>query len=193
MNRQLQRPETPDIPDERLRSLRNYPRPVLKTSPAPLEDTKGQPTLPSAAADADHQLDFSPFYRKPRSRNATPLSHLDSSSQSSRSTAPSPTPTSESDPESGASSQPGRKSHETLDALLEASLPPDVDYSVRESDRFYGRPVSGSANPAVKPGAAGCPSSRPVHDDWRHMIPEVFKHQKKEKGFQVARPPRPPQ
>ncbi|KAF5131061.1 hypothetical protein E5D57_007410 [Metarhizium anisopliae] len=193
VNRQLQRPETPDIPDERLRSLRNYPRPVLKTSPAPLEDTKEQPTLPSAAADADLQLDFSPFYRKPRSRNATPLSHLDSSSQSSRSTAPSPTPTSESDPESGASSQPGRKSHETLDALLEASLPPDVDYSVRESDRFYGRPVSGSAIPALKPGAAGCPLSRPVHDDWRHMIPEVFKPQKKEKGFQVARPPRPPQ
>ncbi|KAG8422954.1 hypothetical protein J3459_009873 [Metarhizium acridum] len=189
MNRQRQRDETPDMPDERLRSLRNYPRPALKTSPAPLQDAKQAPALPPAATDADHQLDFSPFYRKPRSRNATPYSRPDSSRQSSRSTVPSPTPTNESDPEPGPYFQPERQSQETLDALLEASLPPDVDYSVRESDRFYGRPVSGSANPLVTPGAAG----RPIHQDWRQMIPEIFKHQKKEKGFQVVRPPRPPQ
>ncbi|OAA56845.1 hypothetical protein ISF_07361 [Cordyceps fumosorosea ARSEF 2679] len=172
---------------------------------------------PSTTRDHRHVSQTRDFYRKPRARPSTPdIRHGSTSpSQSSSSgecrISPSPSPSQESESEQALvppqlSVQPPLHG---LDVLSE--IRPQVDYSFREADLFYGMPVNdmstnGVADPAV---AAGDTSYRPtmkteadegtasgkktpswrsaVHTTWAKMS-ALTQPKPKEEGFQVVRP-----
>jgi hypothetical protein len=138
--------------------------------------------------------DFSAFYRAPRSRNQNLISLA-------RVRPPTADPGASEVVGSGSASglfspstnQASTRSGDSLDELLDAPSRPGVDYSVRESDSFYGRPRATF-------GDEGSPT--PGKESWESSdapLPSAFERARrrlnepgtKEKGFQVVRPPQP--
>ncbi|KAE8416280.1 hypothetical protein BDV36DRAFT_208137 [Aspergillus pseudocaelatus] len=137
--------------------------------------------------------DFSSFYRSPRRRNEPLTTRNLHASPASRSVSPPVGPIPNED--SSHDSSPTRSSLDILDELLEVPSRPDVDYSVRESDFYYGRPTSDSTPPST-PFSSGNmdedqPSRQTLHRWTRKMTSRLKRSKRKEKGFQVMRPPRP--
>jgi hypothetical protein len=94
-------------------------------------------------------------------------------------------------------SHPSNPFRDSFDELMELPIRPNVDYSMRESDLFYGKLGNGSASTPV-PVSQELPEesqeSRHVLREWAARAVETLKPPKKkakEKGFQVMRPPRP--
>ncbi|KAL3482596.1 hypothetical protein BJX62DRAFT_221392 [Aspergillus germanicus] len=162
----------------------NENRPATAASTNPPLDTKHYVT------------DFSAFYRSPRSRNQTPVSIA-------RVRPPTSEPRSSDAAGSGSGSalglsspstnQASSRSGDSLDELLKAPTRPDVDYSVRESDSFYGRPRAklgdeGSPTPGKKSWESSDAPRSTIIERARRRLNEP---RCKEKGFQVVRSPRP--
>lgn len=141
----------------------------------------------------DFQPDPSTFYRPPRSGAISPAYHAP------RLAAVSTTPR---------SPIADKSSHSTgnfsIDlALSEVALQPDVDYSLRESDRFYGIDeervfVSSTSSPDVDTNPGPSTGMRPHGAGRQNKLVAGFTNvftrpmpKAREKGFQVKRPPRP--
>jgi hypothetical protein len=72
---------------------------------------------------------------------------------------------------------------------------PDVDYSVRESDFYYGRPTGDLTlppTPILSASSQKEQAGKGTFHEWTHRtIARLKGSRPKEKGFQVVRPPRP--
>lgn len=154
------------------------------------------PTL--APTNTKHYVtDFSAFYRAPRARPGHQSLNTDIES---RPTSDSPSPPAESSGESLFDIKAAnRLSRNTLDEWLDIPGRSSVDYSVRESDQFYGRRKISGAD-SESPSTAGLTGnnsgelsgSETVHYWTRWAAARLKQYRKpKEKGFQVMRPPRP--
>jgi hypothetical protein len=134
--------------------------------------------------------DFPAFYRQPRrpyvprtSRNYSPNTSgaLKKSHEGPRETLCSDTNSS-------------TESQDSFDELMEVPIRPNVDYSVRESDAFYGTLANGLASPMPTSPELTEESQQDQSTFWGWAVrtAETFKRpKKKERGFQVMRPPRP--
>ncbi|KAL2820432.1 hypothetical protein BJX63DRAFT_428260 [Aspergillus granulosus] len=98
-----------------------------------------------------------------------------------------------------ASNSTAESSRSILDELSELPSRPNVDYSTREVDSYYGhrRPVPATDNDKSNSTAALVPTP-PLDEgqahglsNWAHKAAALMKPTKKEKGFQVVRPRRP--
>ncbi|KAJ5589185.1 hypothetical protein N7537_011863 [Penicillium hordei] len=91
-------------------------------------------------------------------------------------------------------SHPPNSFQDSFDEFMEVPIRPNVDYSMRESDLFYGKSGNGFASPVpisqVLPEESQ--ESRSTLREWAVRAAEILKppKKKKEKGFQVMRPPR---
>ncbi|KAF7117499.1 hypothetical protein CNMCM5793_006481 [Aspergillus hiratsukae] len=149
--------------------------------------TPNSPTLPEAAAS--YTPDTSTFYRPPRSHNGRVASYeyenLNSDSILSAIESAESVPT---------DSNSSHNSSNAFDELLQLPRKSGVDYSVRESDMYYGRRHGDSGpshNPLTEETGEG-QSGRQTIFNLKGSSAERFKHKEtKEKGFQVMRPPRP--
>ncbi|KAE8391728.1 hypothetical protein BDV23DRAFT_193075 [Aspergillus alliaceus] len=143
----------------------------------------------SAPATTDHYItDFSAFYRAPRPR-------ANIKQESAKHSPALVDSASETSVESCADSNLGPSLQDSFDELLEEPSKPGVDYSVRESDLYYGRPESQSTQ-LTAPGQLGNlqepQADHPTPSGWLwRAAAQLRPPQKKEKGFQVMRPPRP--
>ncbi|KAL5044516.1 hypothetical protein BDW71DRAFT_209313 [Aspergillus fruticulosus] len=139
----------------------------------------------TAPIDMKHYItDFSAFYRPPRSRNQPPIISTQVSPLASDSGT--------SDASSRSAGPALLGSEDTLNELLELPSRPGVDYSVRESDSFYGRPravCSPESPPTSVLGSFENPTPR--HSFLERTRRYLRDSRTKEKGFQVMRPPRP--
>ncbi|KAF4760844.1 hypothetical protein HAV15_008243 [Penicillium sp. str.  len=159
---------------------------------SPLDGLEGSagsfPTIPNYTRH--YITDFSVFYRQPRHSYAPRTFHHEPSSLSGapeisnegpRGTLCSDTISSTESPDS-------------CDELMEDTTRPGVDYSVRESDAYYGawaHRLSSPIPPSFK-GAEESQEDQSALRDWSTWTAKMFKRpKKKEKGFQVMRPPRP--
>ncbi|KAE8373720.1 hypothetical protein BDV26DRAFT_284909 [Aspergillus bertholletiae] len=137
--------------------------------------------------------DFSSFYRSPRRRNEPLTTRIVCDSLASRSAGSPVGPISSE--ESYNDSRPTRSSLDILDELLEVPSRPDIDYSVRESDFYYGRPNSDSTPPSTLSLSGNVGEDQPSRQMLRHWMRKTagrLKYAKrKEKGFHVMRSPRP--
>jgi hypothetical protein len=147
-------------------------------------DMPNSPTLPGATAP--YSPNASAFYRPPRSLygRVAPYEYENIDPDSIGSVI-------ESVQTDSSSSQ---HSSDAFDELLQLPSKSGVDYSVRESDLYYGRrrddsgPSQGSSNESTDEGQ----SSRQTFLNWKRSTTERFKRKKAmEKSFQVMRPPRP--
>ncbi|KAK1144954.1 hypothetical protein N8T08_004669 [Aspergillus melleus] len=158
-----------------------------------------RPAPTSIPANTEHDpTEFTEFYRAPRARIGPQSSCTDSGRSSTSDQA------NESAEFSGESSfelrAANRVSQNTLDEWLDAPERLNVDYSVRESDQFYGRQkindtVSESSSTVGLTGNVGNGASgNNTLKDWTRRTATRLKPPKKpkEKGFQVVRPARPP-
>ncbi|KAL4768025.1 hypothetical protein BDW60DRAFT_211414 [Aspergillus nidulans var. acristatus] len=139
--------------------------------------------------DTRHYItDFSAFYRQPRQRSQNPITvardtdgilpTLDTTSHLSLANTTLP--------------RLGYK--DTFDNLLNTPPRRGVDYSVRESDMFYGRPRSRSTcsleeSPSSLPQPGPATGSGILKQARRYLRRQAVGS--KEQGFQVMRPPRP--
>lgn len=86
------------------------------------------------------------------------------------------------------------RSQDTLDELLEMPRRLNVDYSVRESDLYYGRATNDSTlsrMPSLSENVEeGQPGRRSLYEWTRTTAARLKRSQREEKGFQVMRPPR---
>ncbi|KAK2591567.1 hypothetical protein QQS21_010737 [Conoideocrella luteorostrata] len=204
-NTKYQRNDAERTPQHSFDRLRTFHRPGLSgaASFGTLSDmsTSGHAShAPSATpVDAAHFMqDYSVFYRKPRSRNMTPTSGAESVSRTPDMTEGG---SSLCTPSEGPSSDLQFAQHypsDDLQELRDVLIRPGVDYSVRESDLFYGKPVHNEWPPMTSSPSEdleeGQSSRRSFYGNWTRNFPTSVKRPKKEKekGFQVARPPRPP-
>jgi hypothetical protein len=140
--------------------------------------------------------DPSTFYRPPRSGATSPAYH-----------APRPAAVLTIPRSQGTENSSPSKGHFSIDlALSEVAIQPGVDYSFRESDRFYGideERVFVSSTPTRDVDSNAGPSSGMVHDETGRSqlqnklvagLTNAFTKPRpkiQEKGFQVKRPPRP--
>lgn len=143
-------------------------------------------SLPSTPThERYHITDFSAFYRQPRHHYKDPPSRSSALNDSPEETVENPC----------SDSHPSNPFQDSFDELMEVPLRPNVDYSVRESDLYYGRLGNGSASPVPISQALHEESqeSRNTLREWAVRAAEILKppKKKKEKGFQVIRPPRP--
>lgn len=106
----------------------------------------------------------------------------------------------------GASSNDPGPSRNILDELLQYPVNLNVDYSTREVDSYYSRtrPVRGTGNDSISstgalPLGSRVDGSQEQNQEqgnnllsWVRKTVASIKPAKKEKGFQVVRPPRPP-
>lgn len=86
------------------------------------------------------------------------------------------------------------ESQDSFDELMEVPIRANVDYSVRESDTFYGTLANDLASPLpTSPGLAEeSQQDQSTFREWAVRTMETFRRpKKKERGFQVMRPPRP--
>ncbi|KAF7585723.1 hypothetical protein BBP40_010240 [Aspergillus hancockii] len=160
------------------------------TSFSDIEDANDivTPFAPTPTGVRHYVTDFSSFYRAPRPQKKLRHAETSFTSQESSSINSSGGPSVKSSSESNQV----RRSQDTLDELLETPSRPYVDYSVRESDSYYGRPTSDSTSPmpisweSMDDGQ----SSRQILNEWTRRTVARLKPKEKEKGFQVMRPPR---
>ncbi|GIJ89435.1 hypothetical protein Asppvi_008375 [Aspergillus pseudoviridinutans] len=150
-------------------------------------DMPNSPTLP--VATAPYSPEASTFYRPPRSLNGRVTSYeyenADSDSVGSAI---------ESSHSAQTDSNSSQHSSDAFDELLQLPSKSGVDYSVRESDLYYGRPpgVPAQSQESSNESTDKGQSSRQTFLNWKRSSTERFKPKKiKEKGFQVMRPPRP--
>ncbi|KAI9045908.1 uncharacterized protein KD926_005851 [Aspergillus affinis] len=156
--------------------------------------------LTSTPANIEHgPTDSTEFYRAPRARIDHQYLYTESGDSSTpdnigaAAEAPSAEPTPELKPTN-------RMSQNTLDEWLNVPERVDIDYSVRESDQYYGRmnisdTVSESSSTVGLTREVGSEASRKdTVKDWTQRASRRLKPPKKpkEKGFQVVRPKRPP-
>ncbi|EAW14598.1 uncharacterized protein ACLA_076380 [Aspergillus clavatus NRRL 1] len=146
----------------------------------PLSDVPDRYRLHAAALpeSVPHTLDTSSFYRTPRARTSCgALSEIESrrSESNTSSTA-----------SSGDSMHTVGDSY-TLDELLQRPSRSDVDYSVRESDMYYGRiGTSPSELPRTEDETE---TSRETFSQWkRRAVERLRRTGNQEKGFVVIRP-----
>ncbi|KAA8646489.1 uncharacterized protein ATNIH1004_007922 [Aspergillus tanneri] len=155
------------------------------------------PLSSTPSVDVKHYItDLSTFYRTPRPRNAPNTQPFEKTAAVGDSSSASSPRASSSNTESYNESDPRRHSQDILDELLEMPGRHDVDYSVRESDLYYLRPAGASMPPSTPILAENCHEDQPggyTFPEWiRKSVPSRLKQsRKKEKGFQVMRPPRP--
>ncbi|OGM44070.1 hypothetical protein ABOM_007299 [Aspergillus bombycis] len=133
--------------------------------------------------------DFSSFYRSPRRRNEPLPTTIVCASPASDSVG-SPAGLSLSE-ESYDDSRQTLTSLDILDELLEVPSRPDIDYSVRESDFYYGRLNSDSTSPSTLLSSGNVDENKPSRQPlrpWTHRMVARFKYPKrKEKGFQTQK------
>ncbi|KXG47685.1 TRP-like family [Penicillium griseofulvum] len=132
--------------------------------------------------------DFSAFYRHPRRPNSPMPVQRDSQGRSSthHTSDEGPSEHSRSD------TPPSEPSQDSFDELIDTPINPNTDYSLRESDAFYGTlRTSFNSQVADSPGPA-TQERRNILQEWTARAVETLNHpmKKKEKGFQVMRPPR---
>ncbi|PLB52229.1 hypothetical protein P170DRAFT_507076 [Aspergillus steynii IBT 23096] len=141
--------------------------------------------------------DFSAFYRAPRARSGPQSLHAATGRRSTSGSFSSPAdPSAHSSFESKAAN---RLSRNTLDEWLDVPGRSNVDYSVRESDQFYGRPKISSAvseassTVGLTRNSSGDISGREALQGWARQAVSRLREPKKgkKKGFEVVRPPRP--
>jgi hypothetical protein len=149
--------------------------------------TPNSPNLPEATAP--YTPDTSKFYRPPRSHNGRVSSYEYESANSD-----SILSAIESTESAQTHSSSSQNSSNAFDELLQLPSKSGVDYSVRESDMYYGR-RHGDPGPSQNPlteSTGEDQSSRQTFFNLKRSSAERFKLKKaKEKGFQVMRPPRP--
>ncbi|KAJ5262843.1 hypothetical protein N7524_008148 [Penicillium chrysogenum] len=143
-------------------------------------------SFPSAPTQETYITDFSAFYRPPRNHHKAPAIRSSALNNSHEEPA-----------ENSSDSHPSNPFRDSFDELMELPIRPNVDYSMRESDLFYGKLSNGSAFSPV-PVSQELPEesqeSRHTLREWAARAVETLKppkKKKKEKGFQVMRPPRP--
>ncbi|CAG8900264.1 unnamed protein product [Penicillium egyptiacum] len=143
--------------------------------------------FPSPTHERYHITDFSAFYRQPRHRYKDPPKRSSALNNSHEEPAENPR----------SHSHLSNPFQDPLDELMEVPIRPNIDYSMRESDLFYGKLGNGSASPVPipqEPPKESQKSRNPLRE-WAVRAVETFnpkkkKKKKKEKGFQVMRPPR---
>ncbi|KAE8152083.1 hypothetical protein BDV25DRAFT_151712 [Aspergillus avenaceus] len=155
--------------------------PTEISTPYTYSQRPGTPRRPSFHGDLTINTEHPSFFRAPRSDTRS-----DTRTIASTWSAVSPSSPSSSSQSESSDSERSMQSVE-LDILdLNAKMEEDVDYSYRESDMYYGRPVGVPAIPPVsqpvQPAPAG--SSTGAKRLWK------WKRKQKEKGFEVIRPPR---
>ncbi|GIJ97959.1 hypothetical protein Aspvir_000067 [Aspergillus viridinutans] len=152
-------------------------------------DMPNFPTLPDATAP--YSPNASTFYRPPRSHNGRVASHEHENADSGSIV---PALESSESAQTDFNSSPHSSSSDAFDELLRLPSKSGVDYSVRESDLYYGRrrDVSGPSQESLNESTDKGQSSRQTFLNWKRSSAERFKHKKtKGKGFQVMRPSRP--
>ncbi|GIC85885.1 uncharacterized protein Aud_001725 [Aspergillus udagawae] len=154
------------------------------------EDCPDMPNSPTLlGATAPYSPNASAFYRPPRSLNGRVAPYeYENIDPDSIGSAIEPPQSAQTD------SSSSQHSSDAFDELLQLPSKSGVDYSVRESDLYYGRcrddsePLQESSNESTDKGQ----SSRQTFLNWKRSTTERFKQTKaKEKSFQVMRPPRP--
>ncbi|KAB8262961.1 hypothetical protein BDV32DRAFT_136365 [Aspergillus pseudonomiae] len=151
-------------------------------------DNSATPFSLSPPVGRHYVTDFSSFYRSPRRNEPLPTRTGCASPASGSVGSPVGLSLSE---ESYSGSRPTRSSLDILDELLEVPSRPEIDYSVRESDFYYGRWNNDSTSPSTLLSPDENQPSRQTLRHWTHRMLARFKYPKrKEKGFQVTRPPR---
>ncbi|CAG8204433.1 unnamed protein product [Penicillium nalgiovense] len=140
--------------------------------------------FPSTPTQETYITDFSAFYRPPRH-------HQKASANRSSALTNSPEPA-----ENSSDSHPSNTFRDSFDELMELPIRPNVDYSMRESDLFYGKLGNGSASSPASISQElpeESQKSRNTMREWTARAVETLNppKKKKETGFQVMRPPRP--
>ncbi|KAJ5877964.1 hypothetical protein N7455_001429 [Penicillium solitum] len=159
---------------------------------SPLDGLEGSagsfPTIPNYTRH--YITDFSVFYRQPRHSYAPRTFHHEPSSLSGAPEISNEGPRGTLCSDAISSTE----SPDSCDELMEDTTRPGVDYSVRESDAYYGawaHRLSSPIPPSFK-GAEESQEDQSALRDWSTWTAKMFKRpKKKEKGFQVMRPPRP--
>ncbi|CAG7919252.1 unnamed protein product [Penicillium olsonii] len=131
--------------------------------------------------------DFSAFYRQPR-QSSLPPSHKETPSSSGASKI-----SYDGVGENSCSDTSSSEPRDSFDELMEVPIRPEVDYSVRESDAYYRVSANGLVAPTPNPAelAEETHRDRGSMRGWVARTAEMWNPPKKEKGFQVMRPPRP--
>ncbi|KAJ5384704.1 hypothetical protein N7517_002615 [Penicillium concentricum] len=132
-----------------------------------------------------HITDYSAFYRQPRYHYKDPPNRASALDNSHEKTAENPC----------SDSHPSDSFQDSFDEFMDVPIRPNVDYSTRESDLFYGKLGNGFASPVPISQALPQESqeSRNTLREWAVRAAGTLnpsKKKKKEKGFQVMRPPR---
>lgn len=153
----------------------------------------------SAPTNTKHYVtDFSAFYRVPRTRSGPFPPLVETVNRWTSDSAGSPRESSGGS--SFESKAANRLSRNTLDEWLDVPGPSNVDYSVRESDQFYGKPRINTAvsESSLTAGLTGDSSGEILGregflQNWTSRTISRLKQTKKpkQKGFEVVRPPRP--
>lgn len=140
--------------------------------------------FPSTPTQETYITDFSAFYRPPRH-------HQKASANRSSALTNSPEPA-----ENSSDSHPSNTFRDSFDELMELPIRPNVDYSMRESDLFYGKLGNGSASSPASISQELPEESQKNRNTMREWTARAVQtlnppKKKKETGFQVMRPPRP--
>lgn len=155
-----------------------------------LESSTG-PFLTTPNYTRHYVTDFSAFYRQPRQSYA----HRTSRNGPSNRTGTHKTSHEGSGETLCSDSNLSTGSQDSFEELMEVPIRPDIDYSVRESDAYYGVSGNGLVSSTSNPPELAEESQKDQSTlrVWAVRVVENFKRpKKKEKGFQVMRPPRPP-
>jgi hypothetical protein len=144
--------------------------------------TSSSPSTPTH--ERYHITDFSAFYRQPRHHYKDPPNRSSALNNSHEEPAENPC----------SDSHLSNSFRDSFDELMEVPIRPNVDYSMRESDLFYGKSGNDSASPV--PISQALPEEsqerRNTLREWAARAVETLNppKKKKEKGFQVMRSPR---
>lgn len=148
-------------------------------------------------SERDHDLQrdktVHDFYRKPRTRihspDIQPSSSLQSQKSSSNSSDTSRSLTQESDELYSQAQSPLESPSNLLDILSEIPNRPQVDYSFREADLFYGIQRDEDVTPEqLDPTINEQPQKTAFYSSWAGRVTSLLKPKPTESGFQVVRP-----
>lgn len=157
-------------------------------------DNRITPFLPTPTGIRHYVTDFSGFYRPPKSLSSRPPPSESVRTSSGAESAPASASASTAGSGSGSSSTSrNAPNHDSLDELLEPWVRPDVDYSTREVDLYYGRNRFSSETESSRAPVLTNTGAEAQENLFTRLTRGAgrLKPKKKEKGFQVARPPRP--